>query len=318
MQTPGSSTCGKGYNNDGAFDGPLLAIHTTIQTNHHYPKMSLQYKVFFSKRASATRTGPVGHDNLKWVPTTSTLIYGAKDAVLVDAQLTSDASHELLDWVVTSGHNITHVYVTHAHGDHFFGSALILERFPDAVLVATPEVVARMELETTPERLTGLWEKLFPNQIPQTLKVAQPLVQDHFELEGEKLEVVRTGHTDTDDTTTLWVPSIKLAVTGDAVYANTHPYLGESGTATKRSEWIAALDKIAALGPEHVVGGHSDPSKGFGPEAIHETKTYLENFDKISSHAATAEELYERMLEIYPERLNPGSLWAGAVLIKRP
>ncbi|KAH7115524.1 beta-lactamase-like protein [Dactylonectria estremocensis] len=307
MQTPGSSTCGKGYNNDGAFDGPLLAIHTTIQTNHHSPKMSLQYKVFFSKRASATRTGPVGHDNLKWVPTTSTLIYGAKDAVLVDAQLTSDA-----------GHNITHVYVTHAHGDHFFGSALILERFPDAVLVATPEVVARMELETTPERLTGLWEKLFPNQIPQTLKIAQPLSRDHFELEGEKLEVVRTGHTDTDDTTTLWVPSIKLAVTGDAVYANTHSYLGESGTATKRSEWIDALDKIAALGPEHVVGGHSDPSKGFGPEAIHDTKTYLENVDKISSDAGTAEELYERMLDIYPERLNPGSLWAGAVLINRP
>ena len=82
-----------------------------------------------------------------------------------------------------------------------------------------------MELETAPERLTGLWEKLFPNQIPQKLKIAQPLSRDHFELEGERLEVVRTGHTDTDDTTTLWVPSIKLAVTGDAVYANTNPFL---------------------------------------------------------------------------------------------
>jgi glyoxylase-like metal-dependent hydrolase (beta-lactamase superfamily II) len=295
----------------------ITMVLTTIQTNHYHPNMSLQYKVFFSKRASATRTGPVGHDNLKWVPTTSTLIYGARDAVLVDAQLTLDASHELLDWVVASGHNITHIYVTHAHGDHFFGSALILERFPDAVLVATPEVVTRTKLETTPERLTGLWGMLFPNQIPQTLRVAQPLVHDRFELEGHNLEVIRTGHTDTDDTTTLWVPSIKLAVTGDAVYANTHPYLGESGTATSRSEWIAVLDKIAALEPEHVVGGHSDPSKGFGPEAIHETKTYLENFDKISSHAGTAEELYERMMEIYPACLNPGSLWAGAILVKR-
>ncbi|KAJ3549232.1 hypothetical protein NM208_g617 [Fusarium decemcellulare] len=263
MQTPGSSTCDKGYNNDRASDGPLLAIRITIQTNHHHPKMILQYKVFFSKRASATRTGPVGHEHLKWVPTTSTWICGSEDAVLVDAQLTSDAAHELVDWVVASGHNITHVYVTHAHGDHFFGSALVLERFPDAVLVATPEVMARMELETTPERLAGLWGKLF-------------------------------------------------------LYANTHPYLGESGTAAKRSKWIDALDKIAALGTGHVVGGHSDPSKGFGPEAIHNTKTYLENVEKISSDVDTAEELYERMLEIYPGCLNPGSLWAGAVLIKRP
>jgi hypothetical protein len=101
------------------------------------------------------------------------------------------------------------------------------------------------------------------------------------------------------------------------VYANTHPYLGESGTATKRREWIATLDKIAALGPEHVVGGQSDPSKGFQPEAVQETKTYLENFDRISSRTGTAEELYERMMEIYPARLNPGSLWAGAVLVKQ-
>ncbi|KAH6695696.1 beta-lactamase-like protein [Plectosphaerella plurivora] len=279
--------------------------------------MGLQYKVFFSKRASATRGGPAGLDNLKWVPTTSTLIHGAKDAVLVDAQLTSDASRELLDWVVASGYNITHVYVTHAHGDHFFGAAPILERFPGATLVAVPEVVARMKLETAPKRMEDLWNKLFPGQIPQNLKIAQPLPHEFFELEGERLEVLRTGHTDTDDTTTLWVPSIKLAVTGDAVYANTHPYLGESGTTAQRERWIEALDKIAALGPEHVVGGHSDPSKGFGPEAVQETKTYLETVNKISGEVDTARELYDRVLELYPERLNPGSLWAGCLLLKK-
>ncbi|KAH7026753.1 beta-lactamase-like protein [Macrophomina phaseolina] len=280
--------------------------------------MGLQYKVFFSKRESATRTGPAGHNHLKWVPTSSTLIYGDKDAVLVDAQLTSEASRELLDWVVASGKNITHVYVTHAHGDHFFGSAPILERFPQALLVATPEVVARMQFEMKPERLTGLWERLFPNQMPPTLRVAQPLDRDYFELEGEKLIVVKTGHTDTDDTTTLWVPSIKLAVTGDAVYANTHPYLGESGTSAKRSEWIAALDSIGMLQPAHVVGGHSDPDRGFGPEAIQDTKTYLEKFEELAGETKTAEELYARMMEVYPNRLNPGSLWAGAVLVHKP
>ncbi|EXM13485.1 hypothetical protein NW760_015408 [Fusarium oxysporum] len=277
--------------------------------------MGLQYKVFFSKRDSATRSGPAGHDHLKWVPTSSTLIYGNKDAVLVDAQLTTKASNELLEWVIESGKNVTHIYVTHAHGDHFFGSAPILDRFPKAVLVATPEVVAKMSQETAPERLSGLWEKLFPGQIPPTLRVAEPLEQDYLELEGEKLLVVRTGHTDTDDTTTLWVPSIQLAVTGDAVYANTHPYLGESGAASKRKEWVKALDTIAALQPKHVVGGHSDPSRSFGIESIEDTKTYFENFEKVSAETKTAEELYARMMEIYPNRINPGSLWAGAILI---
>ncbi|KAF4346030.1 Zn-dependent hydrolase [Fusarium beomiforme] len=165
--------------------------------------MGLRYKVFFSKRDSATRSGPEGHDHLKWVPTSSTLIYGDQDDILVDAQLTSKASMELLDWVVESGKNITHVYVTHAHGDHFFGSVPILERFPSAKFVATPEVVARMRLETAPERLAGLWERLFPGQIPPTLRVAEPLEEDYLELEGERLKVIRMGHTDTDDTTAL-------------------------------------------------------------------------------------------------------------------
>lgn len=100
-----------------------------------------------------------------------------------------------------------------------------------------------------------------------------------------------------------------------AVYANTHPYLGESGTTAKRAQWIEALDKIAAVGPEHVVGGHSDPSKGFGAGSVQETKSYLQNVDRISAEVGTAEELYNRILEIYPGRFNPGSLWAGAILI---
>ena len=76
---------------------------------------------------------------------------------------------------MASRYNITHVYITYAHDDYFFGSILILERFLDTHLVAIPKVVAKMKLKTMPERLTSLWEKLFPNQIPQTLKITQPL-----------------------------------------------------------------------------------------------------------------------------------------------
>jgi hypothetical protein len=67
-----------------------------------------------------------------------------------------------------------------------------------------------MSQETAPERLSGLWKNLFPSQIPPTLSVSQPLEQDYLELEGEKLMVVGTGHTDSDDTTTLWFPLSNL------------------------------------------------------------------------------------------------------------
>lgn len=278
--------------------------------------MTLQYKVFFSKRASATRTGPAGSDDLKWVPTSSTLIYGRTDAVLVDTQLTVQAAKDLTDWVIASGKNLAAIYVTHSHGDHHFGTSALLKQFPGVKVLATPEVASRMEKEHSPERLQSLWRKLFPGQIPDDFASAEALPADEFELEGEKLVVVRLGHTDCDETTALWVPSIGLLVAGDSVYDNTHPYMGESGTVESRLAWIAALDKLAALNPKIVVGGHSDPNRSFGPDAIRETKAYFEAFNRVVEESKTAEEVYSRMMERDPKRLNPGSLWAGAVLSK--
>jgi glyoxylase-like metal-dependent hydrolase (beta-lactamase superfamily II) len=279
--------------------------------------MALGYKVFFSKRPGVNRSTPSGNDHLKWVPTTSTLIYSEKDAILVDTQLTRAAGKELADWVVASGKNLTMIYITHAHADHFYGNAALVERFPRVKIMATPEVVARMAEAILPDGMDAFWRRLFPGEIPEKLVTAVALNEDQFTLDGERLVVMRIGHTDTDETTALWVPALGLTVAGDAVYNNTHPYLGESATKQARLEWIAALDKIAALHPEIVVGGHSDPSKGFSPDAVHETKAYLEDFERINEQTSSAEELYSRILELHPNRLNVGSLWGGATLVKK-
>ncbi|KAJ6124017.1 hypothetical protein N7471_011334 [Penicillium samsonianum] len=257
--------------------------------------MGLDYKVFTSRRSGVNRSTPAGHDHLKWVPTTSTLIFGQKDAVLVDTQLTTAAAKELADWVVATGKNLTTIYVSHAHADHFYGTGALLEKFPEAKVVATPETVSH----------------------PGKARDGHPLEQDHFMLENERLEVVRLGHTDTDDTTALWVPAIGLVVAGDAVYNNTHPYLGESKSQEARSRWVAALGKIAILKPTSVVGGHSDPSKGFSPDAVQATKDYLDDFARLDGQTSTPEELYSQMVELHPTRLNIGSLWGGATLVKK-
>lgn len=304
-------------------DAHNLIVHRPssyqLQFHHLTPTqdtMVLHHKIFFSSRPSATRTGPTGSDHLRHVPTTSTLIYGKNDAVLVDTQLTIEAANDLTNWVLASGKNLTAIYITHSHGDHHFGTSTLLTHFPDTQVLATPEVASRMQKECGPERLRDFWGKLFPGQIPFTFASATPLPTDEFELEGEKLVVLRLGHTDCDETTALWVPSIKLLVAGDSVYGNTHPYMGESGTVESRAEWVKALEQLAGLGAEVVVGGHSDPESSFGPEAIEETKKYFEDFERIAEGAESADEVYEKMMEVYPEKLNPGSLWSGAVLAK--
>src|SRR5229473_6366465 len=89
-----------------------------------------------------TRDLPPGMKQGMWSPISSTLIYGKRDAVLVDAFITVEQEDALVDWVATSGKNLTTIYATHGHGDHFFGASTILQRFPHArCLVATPDVV---------------------------------------------------------------------------------------------------------------------------------------------------------------------------------
>jgi glyoxylase-like metal-dependent hydrolase (beta-lactamase superfamily II) len=276
---------------------------------------ALKWETYITRRPSLSRDAPAGKEDLKWVPNTATLIYGEEDAVLVDTFLTVEASKELADWIGASGKKLTTIYITHAHGDHFFGLEPVLERFPTARVVARPEVVDAMTIHLAPESVDGFWKKLFPGQIAERLLTAERLSGDEFELEGHKLVAINIGHTDTDHTTCLHVPSIGLVVSGDAAYNGVHPYLGETD-AKGRLEWIAALDKIEALKPIAVIAGHKAPGTDDEPRVIEETRKYIRDFDRLSQTAIDARELYDRMLDLYPDRLNPGSLWTSSKVAK--
>jgi glyoxylase-like metal-dependent hydrolase (beta-lactamase superfamily II) len=276
---------------------------------------ALRYKVFTVTRPGLNRDVPPGKESLMWVANSATLIYGERDAVLVDTFLTIEQSNGLADAIVASGKTLKAIYVTHAHGDHFFGIKVLQDRFPNAKALATPAVVAKMKLQITPEKLNSRWRKLFPNQIPDVISVAEPLEGDEIDLEGNKLVVVSVGHTDTDDSTCLHVPSIGVVVAGDAVYNGIHPFLIESNRQT-RLEWIAALDKIDALKPSAVIAGHKIPGNDDSPRNVEETRQYIRDFIRLNDATKTARELYDRMLELYPDRANLGSLWSSATVAK--
>ncbi|MFF3513137.1 MBL fold metallo-hydrolase [Streptomyces sp. NPDC002573] len=246
-----------------------------------------------------------------WSPITATLIMGERDAVLVDALMTVEQAGRLADWVAASGKNLTTIYVTHGHGDHWFGLGTLLERFPGARAVATPAVVEQMKKQMAPEFVASFWSTRFPGQIPDTLVAAEPLAGDRLRLEGHDLVVVGLGHTDTDDTTCLHVPSIGLVVAGDAVYNDVHLYLAESPAEGRRA-WLHALDTIAALDPEAVVAGHKNPDRPDDPKTIDETRRYIHDFEAIAGRTTTTLDLYRGMLELHPDRVNQGALWGSA------
>ena len=251
-----------------------------------------------------------------WPPISSTLISGERDAVLVDTPITVEQARALANWVVASGKNLTTIYATHGHGDHFFGTGTVLERFPGARFVARPDAIKVMRQQASPESLATFWNPRFPGQISSHLVIAEELVGDVINLEGHELVIVPLGFTDTDNTTCLHVPSIGLIVAGDAAYNGVHLRLVESNQQGKRQEWIAALDKMESLKPRAVVAGHKRIGNEDSPRIIGESRKYIRDFERLAMTTTTAQELYDQMVKLYPGWLNPGALWSSARAIK--
>src|SRR5580692_541683 len=155
---------------------------------------------------------PLGFD-----PMTSTLIFGGYDAMLVDAMTTVAEAQAHADWIALHNRNLETIYITHAHFDRFYGLSILLDRFPSARAIATPKTVNAMQMSFTPtvERLA---RRMFPGQIPTKLVAPEPYDDDTFTLEGHELRIIEQGHTDSPDSTSLYVPSIGLVVAGDVVY----------------------------------------------------------------------------------------------------
>ena len=279
--------------------------------------MALRWEVFVTPGLPiVTRDKPPGIRETFFQATASTLVYGERDAVLVDAFMTVKQANALADWVVSKRKNPTTIYITHGHGDHWFGLGTLLERFPKAKAVATPDAVKEMHGNASPEALDGVWKAAFPGQIPDKLVFAEEMRGNVIALEGQELVAVELGHTDTDSTTCLHVPSVGLVVAGDAVYNDVHLYLAQSNPELRR-EWIAALDKIESLKPRAVVASHKRPEKPDDPRTIEETRQYIRDFDRLAEATTTAQELYDAMLALYPNRVNPGwALWSSARAVK--
>ncbi|MER5790570.1 MBL fold metallo-hydrolase [Streptomyces sp. NPDC001980] len=207
-------------------------------------------------------------------PMSSTLITGERDAVLVDTPWSHEHLCVLLEWLDSFDKNLTAIYITHGHGDHWFGVPKVLERYPDATVYSTTGTaayIARQHANRGP-----MWERRFPGQVCEGEIHPEIIPADGIELEGNVLTAVELGHTDTDtdtdtdDTTGLWVPSIRLFVAGDSVYNHCHQYLNESADGGLQS-WYRALDTIEALNPKYAVAGHKDKTQPDDGGAVQRT-----------------------------------------------
>jgi glyoxylase-like metal-dependent hydrolase (beta-lactamase superfamily II) len=224
----------------------------------------------------------------------------------------------LVDWIkkIAPHQKLAYIYITHGHGDHFFGIPILLKHFPDAVPVATKGTVQHMEQQISEPYFSETWEYRFPGQISQPCILAQALEgsDPSFELENRwTFQAIECGHSDTYDSTVLWVPDLKLAVCGDVVYGQVHQMLFEANTKAKRQEWIRAVEKVEALDPSYVVPGHRQAEEIDGVWHLAATKKYIEDFGHVlESDPKDEKEVFKAMVKLYPDRYNPNALKLSA------
>ena len=65
-----------------------------------------------------------------------------------------------------------------------------------------------------------------------------------------------------------------------------------------------------------MIAGHQRAGRDDGPEIIEETRQYIRDFDRIAETTSTAEDLYDQVIALYPERINPDALWISAQGVK--
>jgi glyoxylase-like metal-dependent hydrolase (beta-lactamase superfamily II) len=228
----------------------------------------------------------------------SALITGEKDAVLIDAQFTIGDGKRVADAVKESGKNLTFVYVTHSHPDHYFGFVAIREAYPNAKLVALPTTVD--EIKKTWEAKVKQWKPMYKEGITAKPFLPEPLTGTTLELEGEKLELAGDIQGDDAHNSYVWIPSLRAAVVGDIVYDQVFPWTAET-TPSDRQKWVAALDALSARNPALVVPGHQKPERSQSPEDIKFTRDYLVAYDEALAKSEKATDLQAKLKAKYPD-----------------
>lgn len=251
----------------------------------------------------------------RWSGIANTLIYDADFALLVDTSLTRDQNIDLVAWirsVLGSQRNLTHIFITHGHRDHYFGIPTVLDAFPHAQVLTTKTVKSQIESHTIAS--SGLWLSLFPDdQLDWRENWTVTTVSDNaeFHIQDHTFRAMTVEQGDCPHASILFVPEIALICAGDVVIA-THLYLAESTTREARLAWLRALDQIQALGAHLIIPGHMRAGQvPVGNIMLDHTRRYLRVWEEELNQSSNSDDLFMKMKARFPGLLGDFVLKAG-------
>jgi glyoxylase-like metal-dependent hydrolase (beta-lactamase superfamily II) len=229
----------------------------------------------------------------------STIIYGEHEALVIDTQFTLSNAHRLVADILETGCDLTYIYITHFHPDHFLGLCVVHDAFPKAKVVSLPDIAAMINdafdfkiryWGTEVLGINGAKKSVFLN----------PLSEPVMLIDGQRVEVIGPLRGDSELQSVLWVPSIRTLVAADTVFANAHVWVADDKTPQMRQEWFDVLDQLEALDPVVVIPGHAPSADFVSPSAIGFTRDYLKAFVEELKRSADSAQIMAAMERRYP------------------
>ena len=179
----------------------------------------------------------------------STLVSGPHEAVLFDAQFSVKDGEKLVDMIKKNGKPLTRIVITSGDPDFYFGLEPLVKAFPQAEVVATPEVVKH--IEATKAAKLAYWGPQMKDGAPTQVYVPQALEANSFTIDGEKVTIMQPH----DYAAFVWIRANKTILGGTGVAWGMHLWTADTQTPASRQQWRTTLDQMIALHPQQVIPG---------------------------------------------------------------
>ena len=243
------------------------------------------------------------------------LIFGAREAVLIDGGFTLPDGKALAEAIKASGKTLTTIYISQSDPDYYFSLGPIKAAFPAARVIAASATIAA--IKGSVEKKLATWGPQLKDNGPQTLAdIVMPEAFDgaSITLEGQSIDIV-----DADGLANrryLWVKSLDAIFGGVLVFSGTHVWTADTPGVEGRKSWIKTLDAMAARKPAVVIPGHMAPTAPIDVSAIRYTRDYLVAFEEELAKAADSAALIAAMTKRYPTAGMGVALQIGAKVAK--
>jgi glyoxylase-like metal-dependent hydrolase (beta-lactamase superfamily II) len=242
---------------------------------------------------------------------TSNLILGATEAVLVDAQFTRSEAKKVAAKVRASGRELTTVFVTHGHPDHYFGVEVLKQEFPKARFVTTAEGLA--DIQATGEAKLAQWKPMYKDDLTDAVPTLVALEGSTIQVDGETVRIVELGAGESEHATAVVVPTRQgsVVIAGDALFAGVHAWLAEG----RLEGYLDNLKRLEQLDAVLYFPGHAVKAEGQGASLIAANRAYVAAFQKALAEQTTAAAVAAQIKAAYPTYALPiiADIAAGAL-----